>query len=264
VIAQGSMPRDAICIGFVAEGCEVTRYNTSVIGEEEIQVYPQGVELLYHAVAASRWVNFIVPEERLQRAAMTRMRRPLKLPRAVSSVRLQPGGRLFLTRVADDALALARTMDAAGGISPDLANELSRSLLAGYVDALSDANITRKSDKSPTAERHHHLILACERFVTSGEDAGIALVDIAQRSGYSLRSLELIFRRSVGMTPGRWFLNVRLNGALRDLLIPGPTCSVSEVASRWGFLHLSRFSEQYRKAFGELPSQTLNRSRSLS
>jgi hypothetical protein len=28
---------------------------------------------------------------------------------------------------------------------------------------------------------------------------------------------------------------------------------------RWGFLHLSRFAEQYREQFNELPSVTLHR-----
>ena len=37
VIAQGAMPDGSICIGFVAEGAEVTRYNTETIGPDEIQ-----------------------------------------------------------------------------------------------------------------------------------------------------------------------------------------------------------------------------------
>jgi AraC-like DNA-binding protein len=61
------------------------------------------------------------------------------------------------------------------------------------------------------------------------------------------------------MPPGRWFMNIRLNGALRDLLMTTPECRVADVAARWGFRHLPRFAEQYRRAFGELPSQTLSR-----
>jgi AraC-like DNA-binding protein len=33
--------------------------------------------------------------------------------------------------------------------------------------------------------------------------------------------------------------------------------TVTAVASHWGFLHLSRFAEQYRQLFGESPSATL-------
>ncbi|WP_087753514.1 AraC family transcriptional regulator [Paraburkholderia caledonica] len=260
VVARGSMPRNAMCIGFMAEGSDVTRYNTVAIGQEDVQIYPAGVELLYHALGASRWVNFTVPEEHLQETALARAGRPLELPEfAAISVRLRPGGRAMLTCLANDALGIAKSLEPAGGMAPEFASEMSRSLVAGYVDALVDATPMGQSDSSLAERRHHHLILACERLIVSGEEADIALAEIARRSGYSLRSLELIFRRSVGMTPGRWFMNVRLNGALRDLLVAGPTCTVAEVASRWGFRHMSRFSEQYRKAFGELPSCTLRR-----
>ena len=85
----------------------------------------------------------------------------------------------------------------------------------------------------------------------------VDLCEIARRSGYSLRSLELMFHRAVGMAPSRWFTNVRLNGALRELIAPTQGCRVGEVARRWGFQHLPRFAEQYRQAFGELPSVTL-------
>ncbi|ACD20966.1 helix-turn-helix domain-containing protein [Paraburkholderia phytofirmans] len=262
VIAQGSMPPNSMCIGFMADGSDVTRYNTVAIGQEDIQIYPAGVELLYHAVGASRWVNFTVPEERLQETALARTGRLLELPGfAATSVRLRPGGRAALTCLADDAMGIAKSLEPTGGMAPEFATEVSRSLVAGYVDELANATPGGQSESSSGERRHHHLILACERLVVSGEEADIALAEIARRSGYSLRSLELIFRRSVGMTPGRWFMNVRLNGALRDLLGAGPTCTVADVASRWGFRHMSRFSEQYRKAFGELPSRTLSRSR---
>lgn len=81
---------------------------------------------------------------------------------------------------------------------------------------------------------------------------------------YSPRSLELIFRRGVGMTPGRRFLNVRLNSTARFA-----DTGASELGFGGGYPmgeraslgHLGRFAGQYRQTFGELPSQTLERSR---
>jgi len=261
VVAQGNMPHDAICVGFVAAGSELTRYNTQAIQEDEIQVYPEGVELLYDARGASRWITLTVSESDLQQSAMRRTGRALLLPKAAESVRLAQGGRFLLTRLADDAMTLARSLEPVGGIGPDLANAMSASLLSGYVDALLKADAACRPGKSSATERHYHLILACERLILSGEDTNVAIAEIARRSGYSLRALELIFRGSVGMTPSRWFLNIRLNGALRDLITPAQSSTVSEIAMKWGFRHFSRFSEQYRKVFGEAPSQTLSRAR---
>lgn len=261
VIAQGSMPRDGLCIGFMAEGSEVTRYNTAVIGAEEIQVYPPGVELLYHATGLSRWVNFTVPEERLQNVALTRTGRPLQIrKRAAYSVRLHSGGRQALGTLTNDAMGIARRLSGDGGMTPALAESVCDSLLAGYVDALFSASPLLRTDNLPVEERHRRLIAACERLVLSGEAADIALSEVARRSGYTLRSLEIIFRRSVGMTPGRWFMNARLNGALRDFLTCGIDATISDIAMKWGFRHMSRFAEYYRRTFGELPRDTLARS----
>lgn len=262
VIALGSMPKDGICIGFMAEGAETTRCNTTAMNADDIQIYPAGVELLYHASGASRWVNFTASEARIQKVAIERTGRPLQLRRhGFHSVHLRPGGRQALAVLASDALGLARRLQPDGGMAPALASTVSASLINGYVDALSTATPYRKPKKSPPAQRHHQLIIECERLAMSGEAGNIALAEVARRSNYTLRSLELIFRRSVGMSPGRWFMTARLNGALRDLLASGPTSSVSEVAMKWGFRHMSRFAAYYRDTFGELPSDTLSRSR---
>ena len=257
VVARGAMPRDMVCIGLVADGAEATRYNTASIGPDEIQVYPQGVDLLYHSAAASRWITFTVLEASLQQAAMARTGRALRLPRADAEA-LQPsrGGRGRLVQLADDAFAIGRSLGS-GGTSAELAAQMSGALMGAYVDALCTADARRS--RRASAWQHLQLVLACEKLVMAGGDAEPALDDIARRSGYSRRALELIFNRSVGMPPGRWFMNLRLNGALRDLLVAAPGCRVAEVAARWGFKHLPRFAQRYRAAFGELPSRTLAR-----
>jgi len=263
VIACGAMPRDAVCIGLVADGIETTRYNTASIDADEIQIYPQGADLLYHAASRSRWITFTVPESHLQDVAVACSGRPLALPKRDGvSVRLARGGRRHLIQLADDAFAIGRSLQATG-ISSALASEITDGLVTAYVaalcDAEGDANVRKKT--SVASRYHFHLVLACERLATSIDELDVGLDDIAQRSGYSRRALELIFKRSVGMPPGRWFMNMRLNGTLRELLAPTAGCRVADVATKWGFRHLPRFAEQYRRAFGELPSQTLNRVR---
>lgn len=261
VVACGAMPPDMVCIGLVADGVEATRYNTATIEPDEIQVYPQGVDLLYHASAASRWILCTVPEAALQEVALARSGRPLRLPkRDALPLRLTRGQRGRLIRLADDAFAIGRSLGASG-ISTDLAAQMASGLLHGYVEALVEAEVDSHRSRRSAARQHLHLVLACERLALSGDDIE-SLDEIARRSGYSRRALELIFNRSVGMPPGRWFMNLRLNGALRELLAPSPGCRVIDVATRWGFRHLPRFAEHYRRAFGELPSQTLVRARS--
>jgi AraC family ethanolamine operon transcriptional activator len=39
---------------------------------------------------------------------------------------------------------------------------------------------------------------------------------------------------------------------------PAGTASVREIARRWGFWHTGEFAADYRRLFGELPSETLH------
>jgi AraC family ethanolamine operon transcriptional activator len=35
--------------------------------------------------------------------------------------------------------------------------------------------------------------------------------------------------------------------------------TIQDIASHWGFWHLSQFAQDYRQLFGELPSDTLHK-----
>ena len=52
---------------------------------------------------------------------------------------------------------------------------------------------------------------------------------------------------------------LRIVAAHRDLLEADARQGIADVALRWGFTHLGRFAADYRKRFGQLPSQTLKR-----
>nr|WP_286184534.1 helix-turn-helix domain-containing protein [Pantoea sp. Cy-639] len=86
------------------------------------------------------------------------------------------------------------------------------------------------------------------------------LLELAQVAGVSLRQLQQAFKAFTGLPPAHWLRLRRLNGARRDLLREADV-TVAEVAMRWSFWHLGRFSESYRQLFRELPSETLKRAR---
>jgi AraC family ethanolamine operon transcriptional activator len=78
--------------------------------------------------------------------------------------------------------------------------------------------------------------------------------EIAAHLGISERGLEYAFSRKYGVSPIRYFKFMRLHGARREIRVG--KSSVTDVAMKWGFSHLGRFSGYYRDTFGELPSQT--------
>ncbi|MCP4898634.1 MAG: helix-turn-helix domain-containing protein [bacterium] len=54
----------------------------------------------------------------------------------------------------------------------------------------------------------------------------------------------------------------RLDGVRKELLRSGAKLKIADTANNWGFWHVGQFAADYRRHFGELPSQTLDRVRS--
>lgn len=49
---------------------------------------------------------------------------------------------------------------------------------------------------------------------------------------------------------------VRLEGVDAELRVAASAQTIAEIARRWCFGHMGQFAQDYRKAFGRLPSQT--------
>ena len=84
------------------------------------------------------------------------------------------------------------------------------------------------------------------------------IVDICASLGVSERTLQSAFRASTGVSPSTYLRRSRLNRVHEALASSDPQgTTTTRVATRFGFLHLSRFSGDYHQMFGETPSATL-------
>lgn len=86
-----------------------------------------------------------------------------------------------------------------------------------------------------------------------------SLNELAETAGLSSRTLQRQFREFVGKAPRAALRDIRFEIARRELLQGVPDAKVMEVAQRCGFPHCGRFSVEYRRRFGETPSQTVKR-----
>jgi transcriptional regulator GlxA family with amidase domain len=85
---------------------------------------------------------------------------------------------------------------------------------------------------------------------------------LARMAGVSTRQYFKLFRQARGCTPAVFVKRVRLKHARSMLENAEINPSVTGVAFACGFSNLGHFARDYRQAFGELPSMTLNRCRS--
>lgn len=88
----------------------------------------------------------------------------------------------------------------------------------------------------------------------------LTVADLARVAHVSERALFAAFQQEFGTTPARWLRRLRLERA-REALLTAEAANVAAVAIAHGFGHVGRFAADYRRSFGESPSDTLRRRR---
>lgn len=136
-----------------------------------------------------------------------------------------------------------------------LARQLESVVLSGILEA-GQHNYSRylRPTRSAAAPRH---VRKAEEFVRSNLDNPISLEEIANAAGVTPRALQLGFRNFRNTSPMALVRDERLRRVHEELMAGTPGTSVTEVATRWGFSHLGRFSQIYKTRYGQSPSKTL-------
>ena len=90
----------------------------------------------------------------------------------------------------------------------------------------------------------------------------ITAVRLCTLADCSQRWLEHSFKKRFGVTPKKYVKYLRLSRLRQDLLSPthAKNQTVIELASVYGFWHMGQLAADYRKVYGELPSDTLRKS----
>jgi transcriptional regulator GlxA family with amidase domain len=111
---------------------------------------------------------------------------------------------------------------------------------------------TRKSN------RYRDIVAQAEAIAAANAEEPLSIPAICRALSISQRTLRKAFRSVHGQSPSRGLRVLRLNRARQALLsVDAETARVTEIAICFGFVELGRFSVEYRKLFGESPSQTL-------
>jgi AraC family ethanolamine operon transcriptional activator len=89
-------------------------------------------------------------------------------------------------------------------------------------------------------------------------DQPLTALDLCAELGVSDRMLRRACREAFGLGPLVYFRLMRMHevrAALRAAR--GGDLAVADIVRRWGFHGLGAFAAEYRRQFGELPSETL-------
>jgi len=101
-------------------------------------------------------------------------------------------------------------------------------------------------------------VLRAARFIDAHLEEPLSIDAVATAAGISGRTLHQHFRDR-GLSPMRYVRERRFSRVREALLAADAAENVTAIATNCGFSHLGRFAVEYRKRYGETPSQTLRR-----
>lgn len=108
--------------------------------------------------------------------------------------------------------------------------------------------------------RSNRRLRAAVEYIHGHAALPLTVSDIARAADLSVRGLQESFQRALDRTPMQYLREVRLRRAHEDLLRSTPEeTTVADIARRWGFSHMGRFSSEFLQRFGEYPKNTLRR-----
>ena len=134
-------------------------------------------------------------------------------------------------------------------------------LLAEHLESV----VSAAPESRPTctrARRAHFLaMLRAEHYMRANLSGDIYLDDLCDEVGTSQRGLRYAFKDLLDTSPIHYLSLMRLSVARESLILSDMSRrSVKSIAIGCGLRDLSRFAENYREVFGELPHDTLMRS----
>ncbi|MBZ9558749.1 MULTISPECIES: helix-turn-helix domain-containing protein [unclassified Modicisalibacter] len=110
-----------------------------------------------------------------------------------------------------------------------------------------------------TTSARKRVVDRAREVIAANEDDTMTILALCQAIGVSRRKLQYCFQDCLGVSPVTYIRLYRLNEVHKSLLNAGATTHVQDEAARRGFYHLGRFALEYRRLFGERPSETLRR-----
>jgi AraC family ethanolamine operon transcriptional activator len=257
VLARGDLSREMVSITLGLGGCGEWRVHGQTASNGDMVVFPESGEMLIALPPQAQWLSVQVPRARIEAAGLALGRCLEGSARRMAGV-IDAGMRPTLSELAP--------VLAPNGPSPgfeDAAIAIAHDeLLASLFGELARRGGASDTGAPLSPGERWRVVRRAEAFLEESAEPSVRIDELCVAACTSLSRLERAFRETFGLSPRRYLMLRRLAAVRRELLRGDPQASITDVATRWGFFHLGRFSQEYREHFAELPSQTLRSQRS--
>ena len=220
------------------------------IGKGVVAVYPDGGEI--HCQSGPDYESYVISidEQTVEEVCESFQ---IHLP---SAARRPASFHLSAESLANIRQHL-RPIHRVGNLGMGATDKVIQELIRAWLEPSSGRTLQRASLR--TRDR---AITRCLEFMDASDLSALSLGRLCDIGLVSERTLEYAFRERFGITPSAYVKARRLINVRRQLLANADlNVTIGEIANSFGFFVLGQFSVDYRRAFGETPSQTLRKTR---
>ncbi len=138
------------------------------------------------------------------------------------------------------------------GLQNDIEHEIPALLLSALSTAVNEV-------RRPSIRTRRRTLETAIEYIDEYAETSLTIGELCDAVGTSWRTLDYAFKEHFGVSPKKYLIAIKMNAVRKELRSVGHRSTITSIANRWGFWHMSQFAMEYRKFFGELPSETLHR-----
>ncbi len=241
VFQSGHARPDSICFGVFEHLSGEARWQGEQIGIDHVMCMYRGSELQVSTPQSSTLLSISIPLQLLDEELAEPPRSTRHAPAQAQFLRQRIGSAIAV--LAEHPLQLAK-------------QEARKQFLSDLSGLVIHCIAGEKASRKLSRDKARQVVGKAQKFVFENAGEPITVTDLCAQTHTSRRTLQECFEQVVGESPGAFLKIVRLNAVRRDLQRCNTQHSIADIASSWGFWHLSQFAADYRRLFNELPSMT--------
>lgn len=254
VFQNGEARTDTLCLGVFKALSGETRWMGKTMTLQDVTWSYRRGELMLQTPEYSSLLVLSIPlsllEDRID-----------ELPRAVCSVRDE----LLANRIRQQiSSAIQGVIDhplhLAGKHARYQFNSDIKELVFSFFDVVHQQNTPIKQ----SIQKAQRVVTKAQEAFIENAETPLTVDELCTLTHTSRRTLQNCFETVTGLSPAVFLKNMRLNAVKRTLVMSDVSSNINDIAAQWGFWHLSQFTVDYKRLFGELPSQTLKAHRKFN
>ncbi len=251
VLKNGMLKKGLCTISFAPQKTPSWRITQFKVQQSTVVFLPGDIEFEVQTQANTKGVFFVLDQEMLLDAAEREGHWLTQNHQQIKAIEASATHPLF-----DLPNILIRRRN----VPPKTQEYLNRLTLDFSLDALTATHNAHLIKAPTTLSKAYALTRKARDFIEQNISRPLTIFEICNAIGTSRRALQYAFNTVFSISPVNYLRAIRLNHVRRALLAKNENAnSVTVVALNWGFVHLGRFSQDYKKLFGESPSESLNR-----